>query len=121
LRGVIKKADIILFVCLIVVGLGLSWLSVADSVTGTRVLVSVDGKPYGTYSLSQDRTVTIKQNGHTNKFTIKDGSVQMIYSDCRNQNCVEKGRINRTSQSIVCLPHRVVIEIGGGEYDAISQ
>lgn len=121
MRKIIRKADIVLFVCLLVIGLGLSWLSVAGSVTGSRVLVSVNGKPYGTYSLSKDQTVTIRQHGHTNKFTIKDGAVQMTHSDCRNQNCVETGSIRRTSQSIVCLPNRVMIEIkGGGEYDAIS-
>lgn len=60
MRKIIRKADIVLFVCLLVIGLGLSWLSVAGSVTGTRVLVSVNGKPYGTYSLSKDQTVTIR-------------------------------------------------------------
>ncbi len=119
---IITKADIILFIILILIGIGLSWFSIAGSVTGQKAVVTVAGKTYGTYSLSQNQTVTIKQNGHTNKFSIKNGYVQMTYSDCKNQICVNKGKINQTSQSIVCLPNKVVITIQGGDskYDAVS-
>lgn len=119
---IIKKADIILFIILIIAGLGLSYWSVFGSTAGEKVLVSVNGKLYGTYSLNENRTITIKENNHTNKITIKDGKVQMTFSDCKNQVCVKDGSISKTSQSIVCLPNRVSIEISGekGEYDAIS-
>lgn len=119
---VIKKADIVLFIILIVLGLGLSWLSIAGNVTGQKAVVTVSGKEYGTYSLSRSQTVTIKQHRHTNKFIIKDGYVQMTYSSCKNQICVKEGKINQTNQSIVCLPNKVVLTIQGGDekYDAIS-
>lgn len=47
----------------------------------------------------------------------------MSYSDCKNQICVEDGKISRTNQSIVCLPNKVVVEITGGEeeFDAVAQ
>lgn len=119
---VIKKADIVLFIILIILGLGLAWFSIAGNVTGQKVLVTVNGKEYGTYSLSRSQTVTVKQHGHTNKFIIKDGYVQMTYSSCKNQICVKEGKINQTNQSIVCLPNKVVLTIQGGDekYDAIS-
>jgi hypothetical protein len=119
---IITKADIILFIILIIIGIGLSWFSIAGSVTGQKAVVTVDGKTYGSYSLARSQTITIKQNGHTNKFSIKNGYVQMTYSDCKNQICVNKGKINQTSQSIVCLPNKVVITIQGGDskYDAVS-
>lgn len=118
---VLTKADIILFFCLIALGVALAWFSVAGDVTGAEVVVSVDGKVYGTYDLNKDQTVTIKQNGHMNQFIIKDGTVQMTESTCKNHICIDTGAISRTSQSIVCLPNRVVIEIkGGGEFDAVS-
>lgn len=119
---IVKKADIVLFIILIVLGLGLSWLSIAGSVTGQKAVVTVSGKVYGSYDLSRNQSVTIKHKGHTNKFSIKDGYVQMTYSDCKNQICVKKGRINETNQSIVCLPNKIVITIEGGDdkYDAIS-
>ncbi|MGI6211337.1 MAG: NusG domain II-containing protein [Anaerovoracaceae bacterium] len=123
MRHVIKKADIVLLVFLILLGLLFSWLSVAGKQSGTRVLVRVNGKDYATYSLAENRTVTIRQNGHVNKFIIKDGTVQMTKSSCKNKLCIEQGRISETNQSIVCLPNRVTLEIQGGEskYDAIAQ
>lgn len=118
----IKKADILLFVVLVVLGLTLSLLSLADGGRGQEVVVTVDGALYGTYPLTVDQTIEITQKGHTNKITIKDGAAQMTYSSCHNQVCVEDGKISRTNQSIVCLPNRVMVEITGGEgeFDAVA-
>lgn len=120
--NIIKKADIVLFILLVAMGLGLSWLSVSGSAQGQRAVVTVDGQLYGTYNLAEDQTIEIDQDGHINKITIKDAAVQMSYSDCKNQVCVKDGRISHTNQSIVCLPNKVMVEITGGEedYDAIS-
>ncbi|MEG0924721.1 MAG: NusG domain II-containing protein [Anaerovoracaceae bacterium] len=118
----IKKADIFLFIFLILAGLGLSFLSVAGSVTGSQAVVSVDGKLYGSYSLSKDQVITINENNHINKITIKGGQVSMTFSDCHNQICVKHSEITKTSESIVCLPNKVMVEIKGkgGDFDAIS-
>ena len=120
--NIIKKADIVLFVILLAFGIALSAASLVSGTTGQKVQVEVDGKPYGVYSLSENQTIEIKENGHTNKITIKDGTVQMAYSDCKNQICVNDGEISMTNQSIVCLPNKVMVEITGGkeEFDAIS-
>lgn len=119
----IKKADIVLFIILVIAGLALSWLAVLDSGAGQKAVVTVNGQLYGTYDLSRDQEITIEQDGHINKITIKDGQVQMSYSDCKNQVCVNDGKISKTSQSIVCLPNRVMVEITGREegLDGVSQ
>lgn len=118
---VITKADLVLLVILILFGLALFAASLLGNSRGQFAVVTVDGKEYGRYSLRQDQTVTLREKNHTNKFTIKNGVVQMTYSDCKNQVCVDTGAISETNQSIVCLPHKIVIEIqGGGDYDAVS-
>ncbi len=114
---IIKKADIVLFVILVAVGLALSAWSFAAGDSGQKAVVTVDGKLYGTYSLAEDQTIEITQKNHLNKITIKNGAVQMSYSDCRNQVCVDDGSISRTNQSIVCLPNKVMVEITGKEAD----
>ena len=120
---IIKKADIILFICLILIGGALSYLAFSGSSTGDFVVVKVNGEIYGKYSLSKDRTITVNRNGHMNKITIKGGKVQVSKSSCKNQICVKQGSISTTHQSIVCIPNRVVVSIEGkdGEYDVISQ
>ncbi len=125
--NVIKKADILLLIALLAVGFLFSWLSIRGNVTGTYVEAKVNGKVYGRYSLSVNRTVTVRQNGHFNKFIIKNGTAQMEEADCKNQICVHHKPISRVNESIVCLPNRVSLEIvngngskEGGKYDAIA-
>ena len=55
----IKKTDILLFVCLLLFGIAVSWLSLSGSITGENVRVTVDGKLYGVYPLSENREVEI--------------------------------------------------------------
>lgn len=119
----IRKADITLAAILIAAGLAVSlFLSVGDG-TGRMVHIAADGKEYATYPLMEDRTVAVEQDGHINKITIKGGHVSMTFSDCANQNCVHQGEISNSSQSIVCLPNKVVVEIQGGNeaFDAIAK
>ena len=114
----IKKADIILFFLILAFGLAVSWWSLAGNSAGEKAVVTVDGKLYGTYPLSQDQTIqVVQENGHHNDITIKDGQVSMTFSDCRNQICVESGSISQTKDTIVCLPNKVVIEITGRNGD----
>lgn len=117
----IRKADIILAFFLIVLGLIASYTLSAGSETGQMVYIFTDGKQYASYSLSENRTIKIDQNNHINKITIKDRQVSMTFSDCSGQDCVHQGKISKTSQSIVCLPNKIVVEIRGGdsEYDAV--
>ena len=111
----IKKADILLFFLILAFGLEVSWWSLAGNAAGEKAVVTVDGKLYGTYPLSQDQTIqVVQENGHHNDITIKGGRVSMTFSDCRNQICVESGAISQTKDTIVCLPNKVVIEITGG-------
>ena len=63
----IKKADILLFLCLLVFGIAVSWFSLSGSIAGEKVRVTVDGELYGVYSLDQDQRIEIAQNGHTHK------------------------------------------------------
>ena len=122
----IKKADIILFILILAAGLAVSWWSLIANTTGDKVIITVDGQLYGTYSLSQDQTIEVVQDdSHSNYITIKDGMVSMAYSTCKNQVCVETGAIRETKDSIVCLPNKVMVEIQssrpqGGGADVIT-
>ena len=120
----IKKADIVLFFVLLAVGLAISWASLNSGQAGDKVRISVGGETYGVYDLAQDRTIQVRQNGHTNNIIIEGGHVSMASSDCANQVCVNTGAIYLAGDSIVCLPNRVMVEIlsesKGGGVDVIS-
>ena len=39
----------------------------------------------------------------------------MLEADCPDQYCVEHAAIDKVNETIVCLPHKVVLEITEGE------
>ena len=84
----------------------------SDQIAGKRshntIRITVDGKEFGTYSLSQDQIIHI---GDTNVCEIKDGKVTMKKADCKDQICADHKAIEKSGETIVCLPHKVVIEI----------
>ena len=118
----IKKADVILFILIVAAGLVISFGPLAKEAGGTDVKVTLNGDTYGIYALSEDQTITVEADGHTNVIVIENGTVRMHSSTCKNQICVDHGAISLKGDSIVCLPNRVVVEIEGegGEADVIS-
>ena len=121
----IKKADIILAVLITVIGIvGSLYITFGNTeIKNGVVVVHKDNKIYGEYSLYEDREIDIKDGDHINKITIKDGNVQMAFSNCGNQDCVRQGAIHDSSKSIICLPHKIVIEVisKDSEYDSVSR
>lgn len=82
-----------------------------------------DGTVTQSYSLTENRNIRITDaHGNYNIICITHGTVQITEADCNNQDCVRQGKISRSGQSIICLPHRLVIRIKGAtqEYDAVS-
>ena len=146
MKQYIRKADIILFIVLVALGLAASAalsLSRADAGDGAKVIIESGGDFYATYSLYEDRTLTVpapKQNSmdapapdpdapasaqydYYNVVEIKDGKVSVTEASCKNQVCVRHGAISRSGESIVCLPNRLVVRIENGEgggYDSVT-
>lgn len=48
---------------------------------------------------------------------IKKDGVYVLESSCKDKVCIHQGKINRTGQSIVCLPNQVVIKLEGKAVD----
>lgn len=119
----IKKADIILAAVLLIAGFAMSYVLSFGQSAGSELLVTCEGEKFASYSLLENREVVIEQNGHTNKFTIEQGTVSMVSSDCHGQDCIHQGSISQTGESIICLPNKVVLEITGGDdvYDTIAR
>ena len=118
----VKKADIFLIALLLLAGIGL-WLffSFSPSADGDAVVITVNGKETGRYPLSEDREIPIRQGGLINVVAIKGGAVWMTEANCSGRECIRRGSITKSGESIICLPHRVVAEIVSEDspYDAI--
>lgn len=81
---------------------------------GDKVVVTVDGKEFGTYSLAEDVRVEIRTGAsdeHLNVLVIKDGQAYVEMATCPDGICAGHKPIKREGESIVCLPHKVVITV----------
>ena len=78
---------------------------------GTYAAVIIDGKESGAYLLSEDTEALIETKHGTNLLVIKDGKAKVTEADCPDLVCVRHREISLVGESIVCLPHRLVIEI----------
>lgn len=82
---------------------------------GSTVTVEVDRQIIGTYSLAIDRVVDIPtDDGEMNRLVIRDGKAFMESATCPDGVCVSHRPISREGETIVCLPHKVVVTIIGG-------
>ena len=103
-----KKADIIILTAAVAISAALIFLLPAVLKTGTVAVISVNNKEYGEYPLNKD--VTIKLPGNT--VIIKNGAVRMESADCPLGVCQAHAPITKKGESIICLPNRVIVEIG---------
>jgi hypothetical protein len=119
--SMIKKNDlvlvgIVLALCLLI----LAFFQLTKE-EGSRVIVTIDGKLYETFSLDSDTSFTIQgENGSYNTFVIKDGYVDMTDASCPDKICVKHKRIHYNHETITCLPNKVVLEITNGQENQVD-
>lgn len=79
---------------------------------GDMAVIKVDGNVISELSLSENTTITVEgYQGGSNVVSIIDGKAYVSEADCPDKICVKTGGISRAGETIVCLPHRVVVEI----------
>lgn len=107
-----KKADFILIGAVaVVVAILIFCLYVFNSGSGDFVQIEVDGVVTDTLPLSEDTVREIKTDNGTNTLVISDGSAVMTQADCPDGICANHKPINKTGESIICLPHKVVVTV----------
>lgn len=106
------KNDIILAVIVIAVAsIGLLLLNIFKT-EGTFAVVKIDGKETERYSLSVNTEVVIEtENNGKNTLVIEDGKAFVKDATCPDKICEGHNKISFKGETIVCLPHKVVIEI----------
>ncbi len=72
-----------------------------------------------TYSLYEDRVISICENGIDLTVMIENGEVYVKDSTCRDGICKAHGKISQKG-CIVCMPAGVVIETDSKEADAVA-
>ncbi len=110
-----KKNDMILISVIAAIALALFAFLNLTGKSGAYAVVSVNGNETTRLSLSKDAGYRIEGIGGYNDLVIRDGQAFLKEADSPDKLCVKMGSISKEGESIICLPHKVVVEISGGD------
>lgn len=105
---------IVIVVVALGVLLGTRLLAGSSREAGIARVTDGEGNVYE-MPLDTDDTKTVTTSLGTNVVEVKDGRVRVREADCPNQDCVNQGWIDSSSQQIVCLPHKLCVDVINGE------
>ena len=117
----IKKKELIFIGVIMIIAFSAMLFIHLTKEEGGEVVITVDGKVYKTLPLNTDITVSIgEEPDDYNVLQIKEGKVTMTDANCPDKYCVKHRGIHYNHESIICLPHRVVVEIQGGDQNDVD-
>ena len=89
-----------------------------DAAALYAVIQNSDGF-YQVLHLDEDATVTVTGSLGVNVIEVADGRVRCLESDCSNQTCVKQGWVSGRGQTVVCLPHKLIVQVVADPADAV--
>lgn len=121
---IIKKMDIVIIAVLLILSFTPHLIFFKTSQKGSKnnyAIIKVDGKIHKKIDLSKvkkSEKVNLNLPNGKNTLLIKNNSIQMKSANCNDALCVKQGNISKVGQTIICLPHKLIIEIKGDELDS---
>lgn len=112
-----KKFDIIIIIALICLSFIpelVFGVMMGKNYNSTYAEITLDGKPYRKILLSEHKgaeQIDINTSYGYNIIEIKDDSISVKDADCKDKICMKSKFISEPGQIIVCLPHKLMIEI----------
>ena len=102
-----------------------AWIFLGKSgAENPRVVIEVDGEIFADYDMDEVKGIIpiSTENGGENRVWVQEDLVFMDSANCPDQTCVKQGVIKDGTVPIVCLPHKVIVRIEGGEsgFDAAN-
>ena len=110
-----KNKDIIIIALALLAALALYLVSqVSLGAQASVIVVTVDGEEVLRRPLAmEDRYEIAQDDGSLNIIRVQDGAVWMEEANCRDGLCIRQGRMRNGAKTIVCLPHKVVVQLKG--------
>ena len=116
---IFKKLDLIIIVSLVVLSF-IPHILFAKTLyknnSSTYASIKISGDFYKNIPLDSNKNVqhfVVETPNGNNTLVVKDNSIQIKDADCHDEICIKQGVISKVGQSIICLPHELVIEIKG--------
>lgn len=122
----LKKKDMILMAAVLLIAAVMALiLHFSMERSDDMVYIMVDGSVYGIYSMKENQSIEVMNESGYNRIVIENNSVHMENADCPDQYCVKHKAVKSVNETIVCLPHKLVVEIHSAAesngIDSVSQ
>ncbi len=112
-----KKSEIVFLIAVLLLGAamfinrGIQNKSALHVMDDEIVVITVDGDEFYKGSLYTDTELRVETGAGYNLVEISAGKVLVTEANCPGQDCVQHSSITYQGQTIVCLPHKMVITI----------
>ena len=106
-----RRNDIILFAVIIILAVAGLFILNFSRAEGNSVIILIDGVETARYSINSAMDKVIETPNGSNTLVIKSGKVSVKDADCPDLVCEKHREISKDGETIVCLPHKLVIEI----------
>ncbi|MFA9398171.1 MAG: NusG domain II-containing protein [Clostridiaceae bacterium] len=111
-----KKFDIFIII-IILLGISITlYLNLnTKDIESKTLVIYLNNEIYKEVPLTSETSMEIPINSSYgyNLIKIENGVVSMEDSDCNNKICINSSEIENVSETIVCLPHKLVLKIQG--------
>lgn len=108
-----KKKELLVISVLITIsllGIGLFYF-INQTEEPLSVRITQGGNVLGIYPIDKDLTKVFETELGFNTLIIEDKTARVEDATCRDQICVKTYSISKPGETIVCLPHKFVVEI----------
>ena len=111
------KRDLILAAAILLIAAALFGFNyISHKKPAVTAQITVDGKVVETLDLSRDTELTVTgANKGTYHLIVRDGEIWCSEASCPDKVCVHQGKKHLSSDTIVCLPNKMIVTITGDE------
>lgn len=113
-RKLLRPADAVIIVSIAAVLLALLIPTLSEE--GVYAVITCNGETVDSIPLTADGDYTYAALPGM-VFTVSDGSVAVTESGCAGRICVRSGKISHKGETLICVPNRAAVSIGGGRGD----
>ena len=109
-RKVVTVLDVLTISAVVVLSLIIMVVSLFSN-DGNKAIITVNEQVIAELSLNSDIKKEVKTEYGANTVEILSGECFVSFADCRDGVCISRGKISKIRESIVCLPHKLIVEI----------
>ena len=107
----IIRNDLILISSILVISIVAFLFFTISLKNGEKAVITVNGEKVAVLHLNEDTTQKINTKYGFNEVKIEKGEVSVTNADCPDKICANHRQISKVGETIVCLPHKLVVEI----------